>query len=250
MRSRVKTQIINEKDYLRMIAEKSLVPVPVNSKVKLDAELSLSENDFLSYAQSKDSEVFSIKQGDPMIILQEKKTAVFEIDYSKLIITDSKDHDNDMNFALWMAAQDEDNDKWLKDWEEKDSAECHKAFRDHFNDEIKKGIKLTKLGKDYKVTLRLLMLDFGPAAKMKLTGFSGGEAKADGELEICDKNTGETLLLLEFTNLKGESSFKQIGRLKGIFENLGEELSEYLEDYQKEYEKQLKKQKKQDKKKK
>ena len=149
-----------------------------------------------------------------------------------------------------MAAQDEDDDKWIKDWVEKDSVECNKAFRDHFNDEIEKGIKLSKLGKDFKVTLRLFMLDFGPAAKMKLTGFSGGEAKADGELEICDKNTGELLLLLGFTNLKGESSFKQIGRLKGIFENLGEELSEYLEDYKKEYEKQLKKQKKQDKKKK
>ena len=201
-------------------------------------------------ASAKDSELFTIKQGDPLIILQEKKTAVFEIDYSNLIVTDSEDHDNDMKFALWMAAQDEDNDKWIKDWVEKDSAECHKAFRDHFNDEIKKGMKLTKLGKDYKVTLRLSMIDFGPAVKMKLTGLSGGEDKADGELEIRDINTGEIVLLLGFTKLKGESSFKQIGRLKGIFENLGEELSEYLEDYQKELEKQQKKQKKLDKKKK
>ena len=194
-------------------------------------------------ASAKDSELFSIKQGDPLIILQEKKTAVFEIDYSQLVITDSKDHDNDMNFVLWMAVQDEDNDKWIKDWVEKDSLECNKAFRDHFNDEIKKGIKLSKFGKDYKVTLRLFMLDFGPAVKMKLTGFKGGEAKADGELEICDKNTGETLLLLGFTNLKGDSSYKQIGRLKGIFENLGEELSDYLEDYQKEQKKLAKKNK-------
>lgn len=199
---------------------------------------------------AKGDELFSIKQGDPLIILQEKKTAVFEIDYSQLLITDGKDHDDDMNFALWMAAQDEDNDKWIKDWVEKDSLDCNKAFRDHFNDEIKKGMKLTKLGKDYQVTLRLFMLNFGPAAKMKLTGFSGGEAKADGELEIRDKKSGETLLLLGFTGLKGESSFKQIGRLKGIFENLGEELSEYLEDYKKEVEKQQKKQKKLDKKKK
>ena len=85
------------------------------------------------------------------------------------------------------------------------------------------------------------MIDFGPAVKMKLTGFSGGEATANGELEVRDLNTDEVVLVLAFTNLKGESSFKQIGRLKGIFENLGEELSDYLKDYQKEYEKLQKK---------
>ena len=192
------------------------------------------------YATAK-NDLFSIKQGDPMVLLQEKKTALFEIDYSQLIVTNSKDHEDDLDFYTWMQAQDEDNDKWLTEWEEKDKAACDKAFRDHFNDEVKKGIRLTKLGKHYKVTLRLNMIDFGPAVKMKLTGFSGGEATANGELEVRDLNTDEVVLVLAFTNLKGESSFKQIGRLKGIFENLGEELSDYLKDYQKEYEKLQKK---------
>ena len=86
-------------------------------------------------------------------------------------------------------------------------------------------------------------IDFGPAVKMKLMGFGGGEAKADGELEVRDLNTDEILLIISFTQLKGESSFKQIGRLKGIFENLGEELNDYLEDIQKEQKKQDKKKK-------
>lgn len=176
---------------------------------------------------------FKVKQGDPLVLLQEKKKAVYEIDYSKLIIVDKKDADNNMDFETWMKAQDEDNDKWTSDWESKDKADCDKAFREHFNDEVKGGIHLTKLGKDYKVILRFFTIDFGPAAKMKLTGFSGGEATASGELEVLDLNTNETLLVLSFSDLKGESSFKQIGRLKGLFENLGEELSDFLKDCQK-----------------
>ena len=68
---------------------------------------------------AKKGEILSIKQGDPMILLQENKTAIFDIDYSKLIITDGKNHDNDLDFRTWMIAQDEDSEKWLKDWEEK-----------------------------------------------------------------------------------------------------------------------------------
>lgn len=192
---------------------------------------------------AKKKEVFVIKEGDPFILLQEKKTAIFEIDYSNMMVTDSKDHDNDLLFKEWMIRQDEDNDKWIEDWEREDKIECDKAFREHFNDEIKHGIKLTKLGKDYKVILRMTSIDFGPAVKMKLMGFGGGEAKADGELEVRDLNTDEILLIISFTQLKGESSFKQIGRLKGIFENLGEELNDYLEDIQKEQKKQDKKKK-------
>lgn len=193
---------------------------------------------------AKKDEVFTIKQGDPLILLQEKKTAIFDIDYSKMMVTDGKDHDNDLQFYEWMKVQDEDNDEWTEDWVKKDSAECQKAFRDYFNDEIKKGIKLTKFGKDYKVIFRLFMIKFGSSFKMKLTGYSGGEAKADGEMEVRDINTGETLLVIGFTDLKGDSSFKQIGRLKGIFENFAEDLSEYLEEYQKEQKKLAKKNKK------
>lgn len=109
---------------------------------------------FLCFAMcitAKKREVFTVIKGDPLVFLQEKKTATFEIDYSQMLVTDGKDHDNDMSFRSWMIAQDEDDDEWLQDWEKKDSAECHKSFREHFNKEVKKGIQLTKLGKDYKV---------------------------------------------------------------------------------------------------
>lgn len=187
----------------------------------------------VALSASAKKSIFTVKQGEPLVLLQEKKKAVCEIDYSKLIIVDKKDADNNMDFATWMQAQDEDNDKWTTDWETKDKADCDKAFREHFNDEVKNGITLSKLGKDYKVVLHFLTIDFGPAAKMKLTGFSGGEATASGELEVRDFNTDEIVLILSFNDLKGESSFKQIGRLKGLFENLGEELSDFLKDYQK-----------------
>lgn len=191
-------------------------------------------------ASAKKDPIFILKQGDPLILLQEKKTAVFEIDYSKMIVIDEKDPDNSMPFREWMIAQDEDNDEWSKDWIEKDSVACYKSFRDNFNDEIKKGIKLTKLGKDYKVTLRINTINFGKTvnvAKTILLGFSGGNAIASGELEVRDIKTDEVLLILAFNNLKGEGSVKQIGRLKGIFENLSEEINDYLKDYQKQIKK-------------
>ena len=199
------------------------------------------------FASAGKNEIITLKQGDPLILLQKKKTAIFEIDYSQMMVTDEKDHDNDMPFREWMISQDEDDDEWTEDWVKKDSIACNKSFRDKFNDEIKGGIKLTKLGKDYKVILRMNMINFGKTinvTKTILLGFSGGSAKASGELEIRDLNDGEAVLILAFENLVGEGSVKQIGRLKGIFENLGEKINEYLEDYQKELKKQQKKEKK------
>ena len=194
---------------------------------------------------AKKSEVLTIKQGDPLILLQPKKTAILEIDYSKLMVTDGKNHEDDVDFVTWMQMKDEDDDKWLKDWESKDQEECYKSFRDNFNKEIDDAIKLTKYGKDYKVILTVKTINFGTAIKYNVvTGWKKGQAKADGELEVRDLNTDEQLLLIEFSDLKGEGSFKQIGRFKGIFENLCENLNEYLEEYQKEQKKLAKKNKK------
>lgn len=193
---------------------------------------------------SAKSSVFSVKQGDPLILLQEKKTASFEIDYSQMMVTEGKDHDYDLPFHEWMISRDEDSDEWLKDWEEKDSIKCNGEFRDKFNDEVDKAIKLTKLGKDYHLVLRFTMVDFGGSVKWTpMKGMSGGTAEADGEIELRDKKTNEVLLVLSFNKLQGEDSFKQIGRLIGLFENLGEQLNEYLKDYQKQQKKLDKKKK-------
>ena len=186
------------------------------------------------------SDLFTVVEGSLDVLLEQKKTAVFDIDYSQMIVTDSKNHEDDVDFATWMQVQDEDDDKWTTDWETKDKEKCHKAFREHYNDEVKQGLKLSKLGKDYKVVLRLKMIDFGPAVKYGFGGIKGGEAKADGVFEVRDLNTDEVKLILKFEGLKGDSSCKQIGRLIGIFENFGEKLSDYLKDYQKEQKKKKK----------
>ena len=75
-------------------------------------------------------------------------------------------------------------------------------------------------------------------------GLRKGISKASGSFEVRDINTDEVKLILDFKDLKGEGSFKQIGRLIGIFENFGEQLNEFLEEYQEEYEKQQKEQEK------
>ncbi len=191
-------------------------------------------------SMSAKDDLFTVVEGSLDVLLEQKKTAVFDIDYSQMIVTDSKNHEDDVDFATWMQVQDEDDDKWTTDWETKDKEKCHKAFREHYNDEVKQGLKLTKLGKDYKVVLRLTMIDFGPAVKYGLGGIKGGEAKANGVFEVRDMNTDEVRLILKFEGLKGDSSFKQIGRLIGVFENFGEKLSDYLKDYQKEQKKKKK----------
>ena len=208
-----------------------------------------------SVSAKKKNETIIIKQGNPLIILQDKK-AIFEIDYSKMMVLPDKKDEDSMPFREWMISQDEDNEKWIRDWEEKDSAECRRAFRDYFNDEIKHGIKLTRLGKDYKVTLRIDEIYIGKHAKggrIALGIILGGAAAlnanrnkaiASGELQIQNLQTGEIELIIEFKNLVGEESLSQIGRIKGIFENLSEQINEYLEDYQKESKKQEKEQEK------
>jgi len=209
------------------------------------------------FSAAKKKQVITIKQGDPLILLQEKKTAIHDIDYSNLIITDDKDHDYDLPFREWMISQDEDKDKWTKDWEEKDSAECYRAFRDYFNDEIDKGMKLTKIGKDYKVTLRLTKANFGKSPKggAVVAGLLLGGARslistahASGVLEVRDLKNEEVVLLLSFDDLEGEEGYTQIKRFKGIFENLCEQINEYLEEYKKDYEKKQKELEKQQKK--
>ena len=187
------------------------------------------------------NEIITLKQGDPLILLQKKKTAIFEIDYSQMMVTDGENHDDDLDFATWMQTQDEDKDKWTEDWESKDKEKCYKAFRDNFNSELKDGLRLTKLGKDYKVIFQITQINFGNAVRYSvMTGLRKGVAKASGTFEVRDINTDEILLILDFSDLKGEGSFKQIGRLIGVFENFGEQLNEYLEEYYKNYEKQKK----------
>lgn len=199
----------------------------------------------VSFASAEKKEIITLKQGDPLILLQKKKTAIFEIDYSQMVVTDGKNHEDDIPFYEWMKIQDEDNDKWTEDWESKDKEKCYKAFRDNFNSELKNGLKLTKLGKNYKAIFRINQINFGNAVRYTVMwGLRKGISKASGSFEVRDINTDEVKLILDFKDLKGEGSFKQIGRLIGIFENFGEQLNEFLEEYQEEYEKQQKEQEK------
>lgn len=197
---------------------------------------------------AKKKQIITIKEGDPLILLQEKKTAVFEIDYSQMMVTDGKDHDNDLIYREWMIAQDEDKDRWTDDWVKKDSVECNIAFRDKFNDEIEKGIKLTKIGKDYKVILRFSMIYLGKHKGATVGILFGArtlmdKAVASGELEVRDLKSDETKLIIAFDDLVGEEAYTQMKRFKGVFENLGEEINDFLEDYQKQQKKKDKKKK-------
>ena len=187
--------------------------------------------------------VFTVKSGDPTIILEKGKTALYEIDYSKAIITNSKDHEDDLPFDKWMAShEDEDGEnKWARDWP-KDQKELKKTLREKFNDANGKGVQLTKDGKNYKIILRLTMIDWGASFKVKLTGPGGGNAKISGEFEVQDLS-GTSLAIIEFKDQKGGSSYKQIGRLKEALEWLSNDIVDFTKDYQKAQKKAAKKKK-------
>ncbi|MBQ4449819.1 MAG: hypothetical protein II900_05250 [Prevotella sp.] len=184
-------------------------------------------------------DVFTVKSGDPSIILEKGTTALYEIDYSKAVVTNSKDHEDDVPFNDWVVSYEEDDEdaKWKKD-----ENELKKTFREKFNDANKKGVQLTKTGKNYKIILRLTMVDWGAAVKMRLTGLGGGNALISGEFEVQDMN-GTSLAVVEFKDQKGGSSFKRIGRLKEAFEWLSNDIVDYIKDYQKAQKKAAKKKK-------
>ena len=50
--------IIKEKNFLELLSEKSLLPIPLSETIRLDAKLSLSEDDFLTFAVNHGQEVF------------------------------------------------------------------------------------------------------------------------------------------------------------------------------------------------
>ena len=168
---------------------------------------------------------FTCLEGDPLLLLQEGKTATYEIDYSHLIITNSFQKDD---FATWLMDNDE-ADSW-----EENQRKWDRAFRDKYNNEVRTGIRLSSSSKNLHLILHLDLIDFGAPVKYTLMkGIQGGEADADGAIELLDKTTGKTLLILRFLGFKGEDDFQKMGRIEGLFENLGEELASYISKYNK-----------------
>lgn len=199
----------------------------------------------VSYASAKKQEPISIIQGDPFIIQQENKTAIYEIDYSKLIVEYGRKNDQEASFRDWMIMQNEDTEEWIKDWEEKDSAEVDKTFRECFSDNIRKAMKLTKTGKDYKVILRLNRINFGKESSFgKVMLFGSGAADCaivSGEIEILDLKTGESKLILAFDKVAGDGQYTQMKRFRNVIDNLCNRVDEFLKSYRKQLEKEQKK---------
>lgn len=200
------------------------------------------------FASAAKKEFIILKQGDPLIIQQEKKTATFEIDYSKTMVVYGKKNEEEASFRDWMIMQDEDDEDWIKDWERKDSAEVSKTFRECFSDNIKKAMKLTKTGKDYKVILRIYRLSLGTTTSAgSVILFGGAAAQAaviSGEIEIQDLKTGETVLILEYDDVVGDGHYRIMARFRNVIDNLCNRIDEYLKDYKKKIAKEQKKQKK------
>ena len=165
-------------------------PTKYQGKFNLDSINAVPVNP-LGITQLKrfDKKGFYVIEGDPLILLKQGKTATYEINYSHLIITDGSQRDD---FEQWLTDNAE-----VEGWEE-NKKRWERAFQDNFNHEIT-GIRLSSNSKQLHLILHLNLVDFGAGAKYSLTkGVHGGEANADGAIEVIDKTTGKTLI---FSNL-------------------------------------------------
>ena len=121
----------------------------------------------------------------------------------------------------------------MEDWPQ-DKKVVYNHFVKNFNDENDKGVTVDSLGKDYKFKIIMEMIDWGPAVVYGgFLGVTGGRAKITGVFEVRDFETNEVICELQFTNQIGDSSFKQIGRLKGAFEWLGNDIISYAKKIRK-----------------
>lgn len=203
------------------------------------------------FASAAKKEPIILKQGDPLIIQQENKTAIYEIDYSKAIVVYGKKCDLEVSFYEWLIMQDEDGGTWVQSWEMNDSPDINKTFRECFNDNIKKSMKLTKVGKDYKVILRFSRFWFGnPSSSGSMRAYGGfavpvatDAIMASGELIVLDMKTKETILILSFDKLEGDARYTHMGRFRTVISNLCDRIDDFLKAYKKRIEKENRKKK-------
>ena len=126
------------------------------------------------------------------VVRQRGKTATVEFDYLNATIADREN--SGRTLKQWL--QDE-SPKELNKWSEH-MENAEEFFRERWNDESKKNIKIVKEGNpDYRIIVK--------ATKFS-TGNSGAAYWSVGDLTIVETSTGKTVCKINLIDYRGASS--------------------------------------------
>ena len=146
---------------------------------------------------SAKSKEVNLKSGDPKVLNQPGKTAIFTFDYKNTVCEGKP-------LQKYLADRGEKN---VKDWPKECQETEDSYFMERWNDESKKNIKLVKEGTaDYKIVVHIEELDLGStAAAMFMPSFSRktGACEVSGTIDVIDQKTGKTVCVFEINKLRG-----------------------------------------------
>ena len=150
-----------------------------------------------------DDDEFKVVEGSFVdVVRQRGKTATVEFDYLDATIADREN--SGRTLKQWL--QDEDP-KVLAKWD-KHMEDAEEYFRERWNDESKKNIKIVKDGNpDYRIFVRATKFSTGNsgAAYWSFSKRDGGII-ISGDLRIVETSTGNTVCKINLIDYRGASS--------------------------------------------
>ena len=182
-----------------------------------------------------DDDEFKVVEGSFVdVVRQRGKTATVEFDYLDATIADREN--SGRTLKQWL--QDEDP-KVLAKWD-KHMEDAEEYFRERWNDESKKNIKIVKDGNpDYRIFVKATKFSTGNsgAAYWSFSKRDGGII-ISGDLRIVETSTGNTVCKINLIDYRGASSrnldfkFPNINRRMQMFHKRC--AKDLLQDIQKE----------------
>ena len=162
----------------------------------------------------------SVVSGDVDILGEKETLCSVKFDYSKTQVGDKPLMD-------YLKEKGED---YVNDWDE-EATFAQQYFYASFNDE-NRGLQVFGFGSEesytYEMTIHVDELDLGEGGSMfnPWARRDAGGMKMSGTVEFKKKDSGETVLVLKVTDIKGESHVSQRVRMGLMYDNLAEEIAD------------------------
>lgn len=164
----------------------------------------------------------TFKAGDPSCLLR-KTTTTFEVDYSKLRVTN---YDN----LGWDAYLQRRGNDFVRDWpSDRRKAESYFTIRFNRKSDF---LRITEGSADYKMVLRIATIDVGNAAGAfnPWASAKAGGAILNGTIEMYDARTNNLLCVLNVIDAKGAGTPSETTRLGLMFSEAAGDLCDFIED--------------------
>ena len=163
----------------------------------------------------------SVVSGDVDILGEKETLCSVKFDYSNTQV----DEKPLMEFLK------EKGEDYVNDWDE-EATFAHQYFYASFNDENHRGMQVFAFGDEdaykYEMVIHIDELDLGEGGSMfnPWARRDAGGMEMSGTVEIKKKDSGETVLVLKVSGIKGESHVSQRVRMGLMYDNLAEEIAD------------------------